>query len=322
MDIIHLFIIQNSIIMKKSTLLSLLFIFTFCLIAESIKSQTISYKVIENKPYKSVLEVGIVPLDLVMLDGNPMIGPGLDVKFRPLKNVHVFAGVGNGLYSNAIDDKSAVTGIKKSGGLFFDANAEFVWYRKGVNFKDPANEAENMKYKLIMKSTTSGNISTTTSLLFPFNRSVERSIRGGFMTYNFPWDMDDNEVSSLTGPFAGISKRTYKYAEVEAEGYGNKKRSEMYGYYFDLLFGSANYFDPALSNKAGTGFRFGIEYYTVGGLMPVGVVLEMGSMPQTGGYLRAKYIFSLEYGKHSYEGDYVMRKKAKRKLPAIIQALI
>lgn len=303
-----------------NTTLVLVLLFFF----SAAQAQTVSYKVIENKPYKSVLSIGIVPLDLILVDGNPLVGPGVDVKFRPLNNIQVNASVANSLYSKSIDNKDSVSGLKNAGGLYFDAGAEFIWFRKGINYKDPNNENEPMKYKLPLKSTTSGDKMYTTNLLFPYNRAVERSIRGGIWMNNLAWDPENakNDVSTITAPYVGISKRTFKSAEIDAEGYGVKKRSDTYGYYLDVAFGSVSYFNSNTSNTSDMGFRFGIEYQTIGGLMPVGVLLEMGKMPEVGGYIRAKYIFSLDYGRHYYEGEYKMRKKAKRAIPALIQALI
>lgn len=75
-------------------------------------------------------------------------------------------------------------------------------------------------------------------------------------------------------------------------------------------------------SSSGMGIRFGYKMVYTGGLFPLSVTFEFGSLPDdSGGMMRLKMAGNILMGKQHYKGDYSYHKKANRKIPALIQAL-
>ena len=98
-----------------------------------------------------------------------------------------------------------------------------------------------------------------------------------------------------------------------------KVRDSMSLLIIGLMFGSTTFYDA--TQEAGIGIMFGLDMIYVGGLFPITTRLELGRLPSDGSYVGLKFAGSILSGKQMYKGDYKSTKQAKRKLPALIQAL-
>lgn len=296
--------------MKVSKIIIILAIFS--LFSGISFGQSVNYKVEKNAPKSAVLSIGVAPLDFFMINGEPMGGPGVNVFFRPIPRVKIHSSLSSALYMNDAREAEGVTGLKKLGGIFGEAHAEYVWLRKGINLTDDAGNLKKGRFNV--KSVGY----TTKYINFPYNRVVERSIRAGAFYNNFYME---NNTKNTTGVFVGLSRTGRRYAKLNFEGYGTKEQGSAMGYYFDLMFGSVAAVDPTLETESGSGFRLGIDIQATGGLAPVLTTFEVGKMPGASGFMRVMFTFALQSGEYFYEGSYKERKAAKKTIPALIRAL-
>ncbi len=286
----------------------------FC--SQILSAQDVSYKVIENTPYTHTLHVGIVPLDFLMINGTPLLGSALTAQFRPIPRVIVEANASSALFMKDNREDIVVSGLKKIGGLNLKGGGAFVWRRQGNNRIREKGSTTPIAGRFSLKAETKGTQSVETYILFPYNRMVERSVRGGAFYYDFP---TSDGASTSAGVYAGIGKLSTTAATLDVNGFGEKHRSTTFGYHLDLLFGKTQYHDA--TEEAGVGFLFGFDMLYVGGLLPISTTLELGSLPGKGSYVGLKFAGSILSGKDKYKGDYKNTRQAKRKIPALIQAL-
>jgi hypothetical protein len=286
-----------------------------CTAPYSAFSQSINYKIVDDKPYTHPLEIHITPIDFRFLDGfeNLMGGPDISVVFRPLNRVAVEASAGIA----PIMTPDNLSGIKQSGGLFLEAAGNYVWLRKGRNLV--ANKGDQTPLPTEINLKTRNNVRTFIKV--PTNRVVERGIRGGGYYYNLP----TNEFTTNSfGAFVGLSKNSIRSIKIDAEGYGEKQSYNMIGYHFDVLFGSSDFIPQeglAAEAREGIGWRFGINLLNKGGLFPIGTKIEIGSLPGGSSFMRLKINGTIAKGSHPYEGKYTYRKAPKGKIAALIRAL-
>lgn len=277
--------------------------------------QTVNYTIVDNAPKTHFLTVDISPLDFRLMEGNPLAGPALMAEVRPLNRLSAQTQLASFLYTPS--EGIINTGFKKAGGISADFGAAFAYVHRGINLVHTKGDTIPINGHFRIK--TSGNVESYIN--YPFNRLVERQIRGGGFYYNFPTE----EGTTLTlGGYAGIGKTTYKSATLNVDGVGELTRWTQSGYYIDVLFGSSEYAIPdnGETNTAGLGVRLGYKMIYAGGLFPLSVTFEFGSLPgDSGGMMRLKLAGNILSGKQSYKGGYVYRKKAKKTIPALIQAL-
>lgn len=278
-------------------------------------AQQVKYNVINNKPYNHFLNVEISPFDFRLQDGNIFMGPSLMAEIRPVARVMAEAQIASFVFTPA--EGTMYSGLKKAGGLSIDAGGAFTFMRKGINLT--ANKGDETPIPGHFRLKTSGNVETFIN--FPFNRVVERSVRGGGYYYDYP---AEEKTHRAVGGYAGLGKTIVKGATINAEGYGELTRYMTSGYYIDVLFGTSDYAMPINNETGGSGMgvRFGYKMVYVGGLFPLSTTFEFGKLPgSNGGLMRLKFAGNILSGKQHYEGDYKFRKKAKRKIPALIQSL-
>lgn len=298
---------------SKSILLSCLLLI-FC--AQIIHAQKGSYKVIENTPYTHKLNVGIIPLDFVLVNGTPLLGSAVSAQFRLIPRVIVEANASSALFMKDNREDIVVSGLKKMGGLNLRGGGAFVWRRAGNNWVAKKGDTTPIPSRFSLKGTSDALYSYETYINFPYNRMVERTLRGGGFFFDFP---TSDGASQSAGVYAGIGKLSTTAATLDLEGYGEKHRSTTFGYHLDLLFGKTQLHDG--TSEAGVGVLFGFDMTYVGGLFPLSTTLELGALPGSGSYVGLKFAGSILAGKDKYKGDYKTTRKAKKKIPALIQAL-
>lgn len=294
-------------ISKIITLLAIVVLFASLSFAQEVK-----YSIETNSPKSAVLSVGISPLEFFLLAGEPMGGPGIQAYFRPSERLKVQAKVSSALYLNDSREVEGASGIKKLGGIFGEAHAEFSWLRKGINLTSQSGTLNTARFNV--KAT--GN--TINYINFPYNRVVERTIRVGGFYNNYPLQ---NNTQSAGGVFVGLGRTGRRYAKLNFEGYGTKEQGITLGYYVDLMFGGVAAIDPTLETESGSGARIGIDLESTGGLCPVLTNFEVGSMPGAGGYMRLSFTFAIQSGGYLYNGSYKERKAAKKTIPALIRSI-
>lgn len=285
-----------------------------------IAQQKVSYKLLEDRPYTNKLDIGIAPIDFMLMGDNIMGGPKVSVLLRPTKRVTFNGALGIA----PILTPDSLTGIKKSGGLFIDAGASYVWNRIGKNLTKEKGDTVALKGDIRLKTESSGyNRSTVTSLSIPLNRMVERAIRGGGFYYNFPTVED---ASQSAGGYVGISKSITKAASISTTDYGERSVYDQIGYHFDILFGSTNFHsengDGTTTSRGGAGFRFGMDFLHAGGLFPIGVSMEAGTLPGIRGFWKVTFSGNILKGKHFYNGKYKYKMRRKKFIPIVAQFLI
>jgi hypothetical protein len=301
---------MNNLMVKTKFVLVVLFVTVSIL---GLKAQKVNFKVVDDAPYSHFLNVEISPLDFRMQEGNVMVGPAIMAQIRPISRVTTEIQLASFLYTPSKGN----TGLKKMGGLAVDVGAAFAWSRKGINLT--ANKEDKTPITGRFRLKTSGNIEKYIN--YPYNRLVERTIRGGGYYYDFP---TEKYTTTASGFYAGLGKTVFRGATLDVEGIGQLTRSYTGGYYVDVLFGKSDFATP-VDNKlsgSGIGIRFGYKMIYSGGLFPLSFTFEFGSLPgASGGMLRLKIAGNILTGKQHYKGKYKYYKKAKRKIPALIQAL-
>jgi hypothetical protein len=297
--------------------LTSLCVFSILGIGQFSFAQEVKYKVVENTPYTHVLNIGISPLDFKLVGGEPMGGPAVSVAFRPISRLKVDANLASGIYVN---DASGQGGIKGAGGIFADGGVSYMWQRAGKNFVRDKESTTPISKQFNLKGEYTGvNQTTVTYVKFPYNRMVERGLRAGGFYYDFPLS---EGLSSSAGAYLGISKTSFNAATLDVEGYGTLSRFESIGYNLDILFGGSTYFPGDEPAEAGNlGFRFGFNMFYKGGIFPLTVGFEAGSLPGAGGFMGVRFAGNIAKGKQSYKGDYKSIKKAKKSIPALMQAI-
>ncbi len=308
--------------MKVTKILSRISILAiaFVLSATCVFGQSVTYNVIDNTPYTSSLTFVISPFDFILLAGDPMGGPDLKVKYRPMPRLKLEANIGSAMYMKSLETDT-LGAIKNLGGLFVEVGGEFIWKRKGVNFTKEKGDTTPIKTPFQLDGSYSNGVSTSRFIRFPFNRMVERGIRGGIMYRNIAWEASP---STITGGYVGISKRGIVAATLDIEGFGERSRHNILGYHFDIMFGSSTLgpMPTGEEKTSGSGYRFGIDYLNKGGLAPIAMTFEFGKLPTVdGGFMRLKFATELNFGKDFYKGGYKYRRRAKKTIPILIQNL-
>ena len=285
-------------------------------ITQSLSAQGVNYKVIENTPYTPKLNIGIVPMDVLMIGGTPLLGSAVTAQIRPIPRVIVEANASSYFFLKDNREDIVVSGLKKIGGLNLKGGGAFVFRRQGNNRVAEKGSTTPLNRRFSLKGEVQGMNSVETYMMFPFNRMVERSIRGGGYFFDFP---TEDGASQSAGVYAGIGKMSNHSAKLDVTGYGEKLQSTSFGYHLDLLFGTTTYHDA--TQESGIGFLFGFDMLHIGGLFPLTASLDLGSLPGTGSYVGLKFAGNILMGKDKYKGDYKNTRQAKKKLPALIQAL-
>lgn len=284
------------------------------------KAQEVNYSVVENTPYTHSLNIGISGLDFSMIGGALYAGPGASIHFRPLPIVEIEGDIYTGMYANdARGADSLVTGFKKSGGLMVKAGGSFVWYRKGKNFIENKGDTEPKKFRFDLKTSSTSNGSVTKYIMFPYNRMVERSLRGGGYMNNYP---TAEGISSSQGVYFGIGKMTYKSATLDIDGYGELTRSFNIGYHADFMIGNTLYHAPIDGSDkfGGMGLVLGLDFSNEGGLFPLSATFEVGKVPgMDKGMMRLKIAGNILAGKQHYKGEYKTVRFAKKTISRLIQ---
>jgi hypothetical protein len=290
------------------------FILPFC--SQIVSAQEVSYKIIENTPYTHKLNVGIVPLDFLIIGSAPLIGSAVSAQFRPIPRVIVEANASSALFMKDNREDIEVSGLKKTGGLNLRAGGAFVWRRTGRNWVTERGGTTTVSGRFTLKGETRGTTSVETYILFPYNRMVERSIRAGGYFFDFP---TADGASQSSGVYAGVGKLSNTSATLDITGFGEKHRSTSFGYHLDLLFGATQDHDG--TSEAGIGVMFGFDMLYVGGLFPLTTSLDLGALPGQGSYVGLRFAGNILMGKDKYSGDYTYAHKSKRKMRALIQSL-
>lgn len=299
---------------KKAVILFL----TIFGISNLVSAQSVNYRILDDNPFTHKLEIGIIPIDFRSISGNMMGGPAATVVLRPVNRIAI-----DGLVGIApILKPDGLTGLKNSGGLLVEAGGTYVWNRKGKILVEEKGDTVAIPTEITLKGETTGvNETTRYTINVPTNRMIERGLRAGGFFYELP---TVEGASSSVGAYAGISKYGVRNIKVDADGYGERQSYNRIGYRFDLLFGSTDFFLDAGGTEArgGVGFRFAYDYDYKGGLIPIGISAEVGTLPGGAGFWRAKFSGIIMKGRHEYKGDYKYSKRPKKFIPILIQGLI
>jgi len=217
-------------------------------------AQNVSYKIIENDPDKRNLFIHLNPFNVQAYVPNITIGYNIQATWLAAKHFQFQVD-----YRKAYLDGNA-TGVYSPTGLKKSSQLEI-----GGAF-NLSNRIKNKYHKVVLRSSTSGKYTYTSSIMVLGNARKIVSLRGGFLTFfcNHKIDNDftkkadgmqgktlDGTVSYLrdsinfepinftarsVGIYGGIDFKTIKQLIVNADGYGTKSSKVANNFYLDVLF--------------------------------------------------------------------------------------
>lgn len=271
----------------------------------SLSAQEVEYRILDDAPQLPKLSTGITLGDVILHTGEEAIGsggPGIFATYRPTERIKIGGQVSSGLFGLMTNDTENATGIRKAGGIFIDVNGEFAWRRKGVNIAGRTGRFHIPNFEGVTKYIT-----------IPYNRMVERTIRGGFYTHTYPF-------STTTGGFIGIGKYSTTFAKLDFDGTIRTDGTRM-GWTLDYVFATTNYVDEMRTSDP-TGLRLGIHLETFGKIKTL-TRFEIGGMPGVDGtFMRLTFNFPLvNLGSHRYTGDYKELKETDSKIINFVRKL-
>lgn len=226
-----------------------------CALSIITQAQSVSYKVIENDPDKRNLFIHLNPFNTQAYMSDITIGYNIQATWMAAKHFQLQVD-----YRKAYLDMNA-TGIFSPEGLKKSSQIEIGG---AFNF---VNRIKNISHRVVLKSSTSGKYTYTSSIYVMGEARRIKSLRGGFLTLfsNHKIDNDftqsseggmqgktaDGEVKYFrdsinfetinftarsVGFYGGIDFKTIKQLIVNAEGYGTKSCKTVNNFYLDALF--------------------------------------------------------------------------------------
>ncbi|MBA2614092.1 MAG: hypothetical protein H0U95_19170 [Bacteroidetes bacterium] len=222
--------------------------------AITTRSQNVSYQIIENDPDKRNLFIHLNPFNTQAYLSDITIGYNIQATWLAAKHLQFQVD-----YRKAYLDENA-TGIFSPVGLKKSSQLEIGGIFNIVNKK------KNKSHRIVLKSSSSGRYTYTSSIYVTGEARKIIGFRGGLLTLfsnhkvnnDFTKKADgmqgkraDGTVSYLRdsinfetinftarsiGLYGGIDFKTIKQLIVSAEGYGTKSNKIMNNFYLDVLF--------------------------------------------------------------------------------------
>ncbi len=239
------------------------------------KAQTVSYKIVENDPDKRNLFIHLNPFNTQAYMADITIGYNVQATWLAAKHLQIQLD-----YRKAYLDMNA-TGVFSPKGLKKSSQLEI-----GGAF-NLTNRLKTAGHKVVLRSSTSGRYTYTSSIFVMGEARKIFSLRGGFLTFysNHKVDNDftknadgmqgktaDGQVKYLrdsinfetinytarsVGFYGGIDFKTVRQLIVSAEGYGNRASKTVNNFYLDVLFTPAVKFE--LKPNSGQAYMSGVD---------------------------------------------------------------
>ena len=184
------------------------------------EGETVEYTILENRPRSPFLELHVSPLEARGANMGPGINGKVRVHSRLLTEVNAFSAMYLNNYKSNYDGNSP-DAFKKSGGIYLDASANFVWRKSKIKV-----EGQSEKFILDSKTTQSYYTQTTETKYLPFqyNTTIERFLKVG--GYYDVYPLDYNTLSGA-GLVFGLHSSTNKYATVKIGEHELTNRREI-----------------------------------------------------------------------------------------------
>lgn len=294
------------------------------------KSQLVKTITNENRPKTERLSLIFNPFDFKTKLGISF-GPSADFKYRPLKRLQLEGYIYSGLYFNDYRFKKEGTNeFKKMGGLEFNTTAAFVWRSK-------ARIRGEKEGKIIVaresRKTVFYETEITRYLPYDFNTSIERTIRGGIYSEQYP---TTNNLIGSTGIRIGLGKHNYQYADVTIAGI-QYVQYRSWGYSIDFTYGQISHLDKTALDPDGTdelpyGIIFSFERHersnkteTYSGWRNFDLYFDFGTRPGANGFVQVRIGFPLlrlsKINLQPENATYKLRKTPERKLGRFFKGL-
>lgn len=241
---------------SKLHLSAILLVGTLFVGINSLKSQTVNYKIYENDPDKRNLFIHLNPFNTQAYLSDITIGYNIQATWMATK-----------LFQLQIDYRKA----------YLDGNATGIFSPKGLNKSSQLelggvfnfrNKLKNAAHKVVLHSSSGGGYTYTKYIMvmgecrkisglrggflsFLSNHKVDNDITKAFTEYDLKGKASDGQIRFLrdsinyetinyiarsTGIYAGIDFKTLKFLVINADGYGKRSCRIVNNFYADVLF--------------------------------------------------------------------------------------